>query len=175
MKKNNTKANVFAFIALTSGGIWLGAYVARLLTTYQLFEAEDLTLKEYITQNNITAIFHSTYPIVNLTIFTYLVMLISFTIYLVFSELKLKENGWLFITALIIYLTLPFEFILMLIDYNLFVLFMKEEFTSELILPLIVNRITKLGSFPIILLLSYISIPYFIIFKPFTKKPKHEN
>lgn len=175
MKKNNTIANIFAFLALTSGGIWLGAYIARLLTTYQLFEAVDLTLKEYVTNNNIAAIIQSTYPMVNLTIFAYIIMMVSFTIYLVITDLKLKDNGWLFIVALIIYLTLPFEFMLMLIDYKLFILFMDEQFTSEIILPLIVSRITKLSSFPIILILSYLSIPYFIIFKPFTKKQENEN
>ena len=170
MKKENTITKIFAYISLTSGSIWLGAYISRLLTTYQMFEATELKLKSYITDSNISSIFQTTYPLVNLSIFSYLVMTISFTIFLMLTKIKLKENGWLFIITMIIYITLPFEIILLLIDYKLFIIFMNEQFTSELILQLVTERITMLSSFPIILLLSYLSIPYFLIFKPYTKK-----
>jgi len=170
MKKENTITKIFGYISLTSGSIWLGAYISRLLTTYQMFEATELKLKSYITDSNISSIFQTTYPLVNLSIFSYLVMTISFTIFLMLTKIKLKENGWLFIITMIIYITLPFEIILLLIDYKLFIIFMNEQFTSELILQLVTERITMLSSFPIILLLSYLSIPYFLIFKPYTKK-----
>lgn len=175
MKKENIITKIFAFIALSSGSIWFGAYISRLLTTYQMFEATELTLKNYISDNNISSIFQTTYPLVNLTIFSYLIMIVSFTIFIVLAKTKLKENGWLFIVTMIIYVTLPFEIILLLTDYKLFVLFMNEQFTSELILPLVIERITKLSSFPIILSLCYLSIPYFLIFKPLTKKTLNEN
>jgi len=170
MKKENTITKIFAYISLTSGSIWLGAYISRLLTTYQMFEATELKLKSYITDSNISSIFQTTYPLVNLSIFSYLIMIFSFTIFLTLTKIKLKENGWLFIITMIIYITLPFEIILLLIDYKLFIIFMNEQFTSELILQLVTERITMLSSFPIILLLSYLSIPYFLIFKPYTKK-----
>ena len=170
MKKENTITKIFAYISLTSGSIWLGAYISRLLTTYQMFEATELKLKSYITDSNISSIFQTTYPLVNLSIFSYLIMIFSFTIFLMLTKIKLKENGWLFIITMIIYITLPFEIILLLIDYKLFIIFMNEQFTSELILQLVTERITMLSSFPIILLLSYLSIPYFLIFKPYTKK-----
>ena len=170
MKKENTVTKIFAYISLTSGSIWLGTYISRLLTTYQMFEATELKLKSYITDSNISSIFKTTYPLVNLSIFSYLIMIFSFTIFLTLTQIKLKENGWLFIITMIIYITLPFEIILLLIDYKLFIIFMNEQFTSELILQLVTKRITMLSSFPIILLLSYLSIPYFLIFKPYTKK-----
>lgn len=175
MKKENTLTKIIAYITLSSGGIWLGAYISRLLTTYQMFEAKELTLKKYITDTNISSIFETTFPLVNLTIFSYLIMIVSFTFFLILTKIKLKENGWLFIIAMIVYITLPFEFVLICIDYKLFVLFMNEQFTSELILVLIKDRILELNSFPVILMLSYLSIPYFLIFKPFTKKATNEN
>ncbi|MBK9099833.1 MAG: hypothetical protein IPM14_17360 [bacterium] len=175
MKKENLLTKIFAYIALSSGSIWIGAYISRLLTTYQMFEATELNLKNYISDTNISSIFQTTYPLVNLTIFSYLIMIVSFTIFIILAKTKLRENGWLFIITMIVYITLPFEIILLLTDYKLFVLFMNEQFTSELILQLTIERITKLSSFPIILLLSYLSIPFFLIFKPFTKKTSNEN
>ena len=43
MKKNNTLSSVFSYIALASGCIWFGAYVARLLITYKMFEETEET------------------------------------------------------------------------------------------------------------------------------------
>ena len=175
MKKNSKLSSVFGYLALTSGSIWFGAYIARLLTTYQMFEATELTLKNFITSTNLPAIIQTTFPLVNLTFFTYLILIISFTLFIISTKMKFKENGWLLIISLILYLTLPFESVLLIIDYKLLVLFLNEQFASEEVLKLIIERITVLSSFPIILLLSYLSIPYFLVFKPFILKSENEN
>ena len=175
MKKERKLSLIFGYIALASGSIWFGAYIARLLTTYQLFEVTDLTLKSYVTGENLPLIFQTTFPLVNITFFTYLILIVSFTLFVISSKMKLKENGWLLIISLIIFLTLPLETVLMLIDYKLIVIFLNEQFASKEILRLITERITVLSSFPIILLLSYLSIPYFLVFKPFTISSKDEN
>ena len=175
MKKNNNLSLLFGYMALTSGSIWIGAYVSRLLTTYQMFEETEFALKNYITNENISAIFQTTFPLVNLTFYSYIIMIISFTLFLILSGSKLKENGWLLIVSLIIFLTLPLESLLLITDYKLIDLFMNEQFVSEHILKLIIERMSKLSSFPIILILSYLTIPYFLVFKPFTLKIKNEN
>lgn len=175
MKKSNKFSSIFGFLALASGSIWFGAYIARLLTTYQMFEPTELVLKNYITSNNLPAIIQTIFPLVNLTFFAYIVLIFSFTIFLIFTPLKLKANGWLFIISMIIFLTLPFETVLLMIDYKLIVLFINEQFASEEILKLIIERITLLNSFPIILILSYLSIPFFLFVKPFSIKSKDEN
>ena len=175
MKKSNSLHSVFAFFALASGIIWFGAYISRLITTYQMFEPVDLTLKNYINNDNISAIIQTTFPLVNLTFFAYLIFIFSFTIFLIRSDYKLKQNGWLFIVSMIIYLTFPFELVLLIIDCKLIILFFNEQFSSAQILELIRERITLLNSFPIILILSYLSIPFFLITKPFTLKFKNEN
>jgi len=175
MKKNSNLSSVFGYLALTSGSIWFGAYVARLLTTYQMFKETEFALKSYLTNANLSTIFQTTFPIVNLTFYSYIVMLIAFTLFLISSRIKLKKNGWLLIVTLIIYLTLPLESLLLMIDYKLIVLFMNEQFGSEQILKLVIERMSKLSSFPIILVLSYLTIPYFLVFKPFTIEDKDEN
>ena len=172
---SNKFSSIFGFLALASGSIWFGAYIARLLTTYQMFEPTEVVLKDYITNNNLPAIIQTTFPLVNLTFFTYLVLILSFSLYLISTHLKLKQNGWLLIISMIIYLTLPFEAVLLMIDYKLIVLFINEQFASVEVLQLIIDRITLLSSFPIILLLSYLSIPFFLVVKPFTLILKDEN
>ena len=173
MKKNI--ATLFGFISLASGSIWIGAYIARLLVIYQMFEPTELILKSYINQNNLTAIYETILPLYNLTFFAYIVLIISFTAYLLSTELKFRQNGWLFIITMIIYLTLPFEIILLTIDYKIILLFLNQQFGSDEILSLITERITRLSSFPIILVLSFLTIPFFLVAKPFTMIPKNEN
>ncbi|MFI5236360.1 MAG: hypothetical protein ACHQLA_00305 [Ignavibacteriales bacterium] len=166
---------MFAYLALVSGSVWLGAYIARLLSTYSMFEETELTLKSFIDQANLIVIFNITIPLVNLTFLSYLVMIIATTLFIIFSSIKFKENGWLFITTAIVYLTLPFESMLMILDYKMIMIFINNQFNSELFLRLIVERLTKLSSFPIIQILSYLTIPYLLIKKPFKLKIKNEN
>ncbi len=175
MKKNNILSSIFGFLALASGSIWFGAYIARLSTLYQMFESIELTLKNYVTNNNLSAIVQTISPMVYLTFFAYLVLILTFTLFIIFTKLKLKENGWLFIISMIIYLTLPFEAVLLVTDFKLIVLLINNQFASEEVLKLMKERITLLSSFPIILLLSYLSLPFFLIVKPFTIKSKDEN
>jgi hypothetical protein len=175
MKIRKILSSAFGFLALSSGSLWFGAYLARLLVTYQMFEPNELLLKSYLSNSDLFVIFQTIFPLVNLTLFSYLMMIVSFTIFIISTDLKLKENGWLFIISMIIYLTLPLETVLLSIDYKLFIIFVNEQFSSNEILKLIIERITILSSFPVILILSYLMIPYFLIVKPFSKKSKNEN
>ena len=175
MKKENKLSSVFSFIAMTSGSIWFGAYIARLLTIQQMFEPVDITLKSYLNSGNLPAVFQTIYPLVNLTFFSYLIFILSFTMFIFTTNLKFKQNGWLLIISMIIFLTLPFELIHLMIDFKLIVLHINEQFAADQILLLIKERISLLSSFPIILLLSYLSIPFFLIVKPFTKDSINEN
>ena len=175
MKIRKILSTVFGFLALSSGSLWFGAYIARLIVTYQMFEPNELLLKSYLSNSDLPTIFQTIFPLVNLTLFSYLTMIVSFTIFIISTDLKLKENGWLFIISMIIYLTLPLETVLLNIDYKLFIIFINEQFSSNDVLKLIIQRITILSSFPVILILSYITIPYFLVVKPFSKKSKNEN
>jgi len=175
MKKRKILSSIFGSLAFASGSIWLGAYVARLITTYQIFEPAETTLKSYISSNNLPVVIQTIFPLVNLTFFSYLVMIIAFTIFIISTDLKFKKNGWLLIISMIIYLTLPFEFLLLTIDYKLVIYFLDGQFNSGEILKLIVERLNILSSFPVILILCYFTIPFFLVFKPFTLHLANEN
>jgi hypothetical protein len=55
------------------------------------------------------------------------------------------------------------------------VLVINGQFGSEKVIGLITDRQYRLSSFPIIMILSYLSIPYLLIFKPFTLKKRDED
>lgn len=169
MKKMSTLSKIFAVIALISGSIWVGAYLTRLFTVYQLFEGADLTIKGYINDNNLNGILFSLLPIIVVHFAAFIIMIVTTGIFYFTSKLKLRYNGWLFIIAVAIIITLPFEVYLMLIDYKVIVSLNSGSFDGIHIISLLRDRIKDLSSFSIVALLTYISFFYFIVFQPLTK------
>jgi hypothetical protein len=172
MKKQNFLNNIFAFLAVLSGSIWLGSYITRMLISYQLFDI-DMNIMPYINQQNLKGILVTLNPAVITTFIVYIIFIFSFTIFLFSSKIKLRENGWLFIIALIVYLTLPFETYLITIDYKIIsALNFIDVIDTEYVISLIKDRFISLGSFPFIISLSYCSLIYFLLFKPFNQNKK---
>jgi len=167
--KNKNLSNSFVYLSLVSGAVWLGAYITRLILSYNLFKEGELFVKSFIDSTNAPGILQVLSPLVYLTSVTFCVFIICFTCYLLSSGVKIKENGWLFIIVIIVYLTLPFEIFLMTVDYKLMILYAAKNFDLNASLPLIIDRLQSLGSFSVILVLCYLTIPYFLIFKPFSK------
>lgn len=176
MKKIKTVPKIFAFAAIVSGALWLGTYVVRLIVSYNLFLENDFILKEFVTQENLQAVLLSLAPTITLSSVLYLVFITGFTGFLFTARISFKKNGWLFIIAVIIYLTLPFEIFLMVkIDYKLIMALSSGIDDANSFLSLMIDRIKVLGSFPIILIWCYITIPYFLLFRPFTISEKKDE
>ncbi|MDR3668577.1 MAG: hypothetical protein P4L35_17185 [Ignavibacteriaceae bacterium] len=143
--------------------------MSRLFLSYQLFVAQDLSLKPYITTANITGILTTLLPAVTSTFVLYICFIISFLLFIIVSHIKLRNNGWLFIISVIILITLPFEIYLMTLDYSIITQLNYGTFAASDIINLFVRRIKVLGSFPLIEIFCYLSFYYFILFRPLTK------
>lgn len=169
MKNLNKTSKILAFLSLLTCSLWVGAYLSRLFLSYQLFVAEDLTLKPYITSANISGILTTLLPSVTSTFVLYISFIIFFGAFIAVSNVKLRNNGWLFIISVIILITLPFEIYLMTIDYSIISQLNQSTYDPSEIINLFVRRIKVLGSFPLIEIFCYLSFYYFILFRPLTK------
>jgi len=170
MNEQSLLNKIFAFLTVLSGAIWLGSYADRMIISFQLFDL-DMNIMSYVNQQNLSGILVTIIPAVYLTSILYIFFIFSFTIFLFSSIISLRENGWLFIIAVIIYLTFPFEAYLLTIDYKIIsALHFNDVIDTRYIISLFKDRFTSLSSFPIIIFLSYCSLIYFLIFKPFTKR-----
>ena len=88
----------------------------------------------------------------------------------------LSESKMISDEAAIIYLTLPFEiYLIVKIDYKLIMAFSSGIDDANLFLSLMIDRFKVLSSFPIILIWCYITIPYFLVFRPFTISEKKDE
>ena len=175
MEKISKLSKVFSSLALLSGALWLGAYIERLFITFMLFKKEGLILKDYVNDNNLPGILTTISPAVLLTFIFYIVLIICFTLFLIISKISFKRNGWLFIITILIYITLPFEAYLMTFDYKMIVEILSGGQNSGYLLGLIIDRSRLLSGFPVIIIFTYLAIPFFLVFKPFTLKTKNEN
>lgn len=149
--------------------IWLGGYIARQIAVYQLFEPVELNLRTFYNTNNLSSAISLLVPLIISNLITYACFLLFFLTFIVVSKLNLRRNGWLFIITLIIIITAPFEIYLSLIDYKIIRLGLANINEANPILELIKERITKLSSFSLIEIFSYISIIFLVLFKPLQK------
>jgi hypothetical protein len=166
MNKLTKTAKFFLYVFVATGAIWLGSYITRLSAFYQLFQATEFTLKEFVNDQNIGGIFQTLIATISINLIFYFLMIVSFILFIIISRLNLKQNGWLFISAVLIFLTAPFEFYLMLIDYKIVMLVLNKVFNPNDVLNLVIKRFTILSSFPIVEILSYFAIIYLFLFQP---------
>ena len=166
----NKTSKIFLFLTTLSGSLWMGTYFARSLIFYQLFEPKDFILKPIFNEQNLHAVLIELNPLIILTLVLYLIFIVTYFLFIAISKISLKNNGWLFITTIIIVLTLPFELYLMSIDYKIASHIFFGNFNSLQVIQLIIERFKVLSSFPVIELFCYFSIVYFVIFKPLTAR-----
>ena len=166
----NKTSKIFLYLTTLSGALWVGTYFARLILFYQFFEPKDFILKPIFNDQNLHAVLTGVNSIIVLTLVLYLIFIITYFLFITVSRINLKENGWLFIITIIIFITLPFELYLCSFDYRIISSVLTGNFNSMEMIQLIVKRFKVLSSFPVIELFCYFSIFYFVLFKPLTKK-----
>ncbi|MCX7612586.1 MAG: hypothetical protein N2043_13480, partial [Ignavibacterium sp.] len=112
---------IFQSIILSSGSLWLGSQVSKLLLIFYFFNTDQfgrITLKPEVLKDTINIIVYQLTPVFSISLISYLIFISAIIIYL-FLELKeLKSKGWLFISLLIVILLIPFEIYLSTIDLD---------------------------------------------------------
>ncbi len=166
MQKEKLLTKIFLYISAVSGMIWTGTYLLRLSLSYQLFEPNEFVVKSIYSQENLFAFFNIFLIAIETTAICYLIFIIAYLIFITTTKYKLKQNGWLLIITIIIFLTFPFEIYLMTIDYKMVQELSSASFVVNNVVNLIIKRFTSLAGFPLMELFAYFSIIYFVIFQP---------
>jgi hypothetical protein len=170
MKSLSPLSKTFLFITILSGSLWIGGYLCRLVVFYQLFKEGEFILEHFVNEGNLSGIFMVLRAAVALTLILYPIFILSFLLFVITSKYNLKENGWLFIITIIIFLTSPFEIYLMTIDYDIVFKINYNVINTEVVLELVIRRFKILSSFSIIELICYFTVIYLMVFQPFKKK-----
>ncbi|NWF88032.1 MAG: hypothetical protein HXY50_01070 [Ignavibacteriaceae bacterium] len=166
MDKLNKFSKSLLFLFVISGTIWLGSYITRLSVFYNLFQPEGFILKEFVTNLNISGIFSTLIAAISINLIFYILMVLSFILFVITAKLKIRENGWLFISIVLIISCLPFEIYLMIIDYQIINDVWSGNFDSNKVLSLVIKRFTVLSSFSIVEILSFFTVIFLFMFQP---------
>lgn len=172
MKNLTLISKILLTIALASGALWLGSYTTKLFELYHLFEVDQanvLVLKSNLTNVNLKPVLFELLPVLSLSLISYALFVVFSIVFLLFSKISLKKNGWLFISLMIVIICLPFEIVLSLKDYNIINMILNNSDSINEMIEIIKSRITIFSSFPIVSLILHYSIFVLFVFKPLTK------
>lgn len=172
MELNKVNTKISLFILIISAIFWLGGSIYRAIIAYTLFEPFSLIVKSEITYDILRQTLRLIGNVNVYVIVSYPIVLISFLIFLKFSRVKLKVDGWLFMIMMILILFFPIEVYLIYLDINFTYMVLFSNFDTNLALSLLIQRISALGGLPAIGSLCYFTSIWIAIFQPLKKQEK---
>lgn len=173
MKSLSLTSKLILVITFAAGTLWLGSYTVKLFSFFNLFDLDQnnsLILKRVLKDTDLKPVIFELLPVLSISLVSYILFIISGTLFLFVSKINLKSNGWLFISLMIVLFCLPFEIFLSIKDYSLIKMIMGNYSNSNDIVEIIKSRIVVLSSFPIVSIILHYSLFILFVFKPLTKK-----
>jgi hypothetical protein len=167
---NSSSWRIALFIFIVSGTLWLGGAHIRAMIGNDLLKFGTLEFEEYIAPDAEREIFRLLSVASISVVASYLVAVASSIVFLVTCPFKLKEHGWLMMSAILFYLFVPVEAFTMYLDGKMIY---QEFFTTadnQAFRELFVARVGALAGTPFIGTLCYYTIIALAVFQPMKKK-----
>lgn len=158
------------FVFVVACIFWLGSVNIRAVVGNDMLKIGTLEFEEYIAPEAEREIFRLLSITSVVIIASYGVALISSMVFLATSPFRLRENGWLMLSAILFYIFVPVEIFTMVLDGKMIY---REFFTTaenEVFRELFVARVAALSGAPLIATLCYYTIIGLTIFQPLKKK-----
>jgi hypothetical protein len=161
-----------ALLFLVVGTIfWLGGVNIRVILGSDMLKFGTLEFEDYLSPDVEREIFRliSFTSIVAIT--GYLVVVISSIVFLITSHFRLRDHGWLMMSAILFYLFVPVEAFTIVIDGKMIY---QEFFTTvdnSVFRELFIARVGALAGAPVIAMLCYYTIIILVVFQPLRRKP----
>jgi hypothetical protein len=181
VKHANTDASsptwrIALLVLIVSSIIWLGGANIRALIGNQMLKFGTLEFDDFIAPEAEREIFRLLSLSALAVIGAYCMTLISSIVFLVSSPFRLKEHGWLLMSAILFYIFVPVEAFLIYLDGKMMYL---EFFTTEdntVFRELFLARLGALSGVPLIATLCYYTIIVLVVFQPMKRRqaPDHE-
>ena len=164
MKSHPAKISLF-FLSLAAI-CWLGGLNVRALIGFDLLQVGTLDFKPNIHPYVERAVFSLIAQSSIVVTYAYIIVWVSGIVFLRTTSLRLKEQGWLMMSAILFYLFTPVEVYTMVLDVKMWHLdFIGSNDLVEF-RKLFIHRLGALAGVPMIALLCYYSIIVLAIFRP---------
>jgi hypothetical protein len=159
-----------SLLGLIFGGmLWLGAANVRVIVGNELLQTGTLVFEEYLAPDAEREIFRLLSIISLVVMSSYVVVVASSVVFLATMPYRLKEQGWLMMSAILFYVFLPVEVFTMRLDGQMIYL---EFFTTagrDAFRELFIARVAALSGVPLIATLCYYTIILLAVFRPLTR------
>ena len=166
MLKNWKVALAIMLIAVI---IWLGGINIRAMVGFDLLQMGTIDFKPNIHPFVERAVFSLIAQSSMVIYVAYIIIWICGIIFLKTSPYRLKENGWLMMSAILFYLFTPVEIYSMVLDLKLW--YLDHLGSNDLVefRKLFIHRLAALSGVPMIALLSYYTAVVITVLQPMKK------
>lgn len=161
-----------ALLVLVLAGItWLGGSHVRAVIGNHLLRPGTLEFAEELSPEAQREVFR----LLSFTSFSvlgsYLLVLVSGTIFLATTPLRMRENGWLMMSAILFYLFVPLELYLIYLDGRMMYYEFFTTAGNETFRELFHARLSALAGLPYIATLCYYTVVALAVLQPFRRPP----
>lgn len=165
-----SRSNKIALTLLILAAIfWLGGINIRTLIGNELLDYDQFDFKTSIPPDRENTLFQMMSNASLVVVISYAIVLISAIWFIVTTNLKMKENGWLMMCAILFFLFVPVEIYTCYLDVQFMILFQTGPPNHDGLLKLFGERIGGLSGVPIIAIFCYYSIIPIAVFRPLRK------
>ena len=169
MNNLSKTSKFFLVITFIASILWVGIVISKYIVIYELFDSPSFNLKKEYLNLNLIPILRS---IANLTLvhmIIYPVLMLFFILFIIFSKMKLKREGWLFIITVLFLLTIPFEIYGMTLDYNFIEgIFINNE-SQQIITGHLVKSVDLTGGISLMEIFAFITCIILFLLQPYRK------
>jgi hypothetical protein len=160
---------VALFVLVVAAITWLGAANIRAIISLVLLKPGTLQFDTLFAPEAEREVFRLISFTSVIIIASYMLTMISSIVFLATTPLKLKEEGWLTMSAILLYLFVPVELFTMYLDGRMIYLEFFTTAENEVFRELLLARIGALAGAPFIAQLCYYTIVALAIFQPLKK------
>lgn len=167
-------------IALTlliiSAVFWLGGINVRTLIGNELLDYDQFDFRTSIPPDRENTLFQMLTNASLVVVISYVIVLISAVWFIASTKLKMRENGWLLMSAILFFMFVPVEIYTNYLDVRFMILFQQGPPNHDELLKLFGERIGAFRGVPVIAVLCYYTIIPIAVFRPLLKtKAKNEE
>jgi len=159
------------FVCVVSAVVWLGAVNIRALIGNDMLKIGTREFEDYIAPEAEREIYRLISFTSLVVMASYAATVLSSVVFLVTSPFKLKEHGWLMMSAVLFYLFVPVELFTMYLDGKMVYLEFFTTADNDVLRELFLARVGALAGTPLIAMLCYYTIIGLAVFQPFRKRP----
>jgi hypothetical protein len=165
-------ARVALFFLVLSAIVWLGGVNIRAMIGNDMLKTGTLEFEEYLAPEAEREIFRLLSFASLIVMVSYAAVLVSGTVFLATTSLRLREHGWLMMSAILFYVFVPVELFTMSLDARMVYLEFFTTAGNNVFRELFIARVAALAGAPLVALLCYYTIIGLAVFRPLMHPPR---